>query len=44
MLMPAIIPFNLIKACINSVLTVFVYKPVGRFLRIETKPIIEETR
>ncbi len=35
MLLPVIIPFNLSKACINSVLTVFVYKPVGKFLRIE---------
>ncbi|NLZ51566.1 MAG: ECF transporter S component [Thermoanaerobacteraceae bacterium] len=35
MLIPVIIPFNLIKACFNSVLTVFVYKPVGKFLRVD---------
>lgn len=33
MLLPAIIPFNLLKAIINSVLTLIVYKPVTRFLR-----------
>lgn len=35
MLVPVIIPFNLIKAILNSALTVFVYKPVGRFLRVD---------
>ncbi|HHY41525.1 MAG TPA: ECF transporter S component [Thermoanaerobacterales bacterium] len=35
MLIPVIIPFNLLKASINSVLTVFVYKPVGKFLRVD---------
>jgi len=35
MLIPVIIPFNLIKASLNSVLTVFVYKPVGKFLRVD---------
>lgn len=36
MLVPAIIPFNLIKAVGNSALTVLVYKSVARVLRIET--------
>ena len=43
MIIPVIIPFNLLKASMNSVLTVFVYKPVGKFLRVEMKPMIEET-
>lgn len=30
MLLPAIIPFNLLKASLNSVVTYFVYKPVSR--------------
>ena len=38
MLVPVIIPFNLIKAILNSALTVFVYKPVGRFLRVDMGP------
>ncbi|HHV19790.1 MAG TPA: ECF transporter S component [Thermoanaerobacterales bacterium] len=44
MLIPVIIPFNLLKASLNSVLTVFVYKPVAKFLRVELKPMMEETR
>jgi riboflavin transporter FmnP len=44
MIVPVIIPFNLLKASMNSVLTFFVYKPVGRFLRVEMKPAMEETR
>jgi riboflavin transporter len=32
MLLPIIMPFNLIKAAINSVITFFVYKPLSRFL------------
>ncbi|MDD2573851.1 MAG: ECF transporter S component [Firmicutes bacterium] len=35
MLMPIIIPFNLIKASANSALTVLVYKSVAKVLRIE---------
>jgi riboflavin transporter FmnP len=37
MLVPAIIPFNLLKGLINSVITVLVYKSVGKVLRIENK-------
>lgn len=37
MLLPAIIPFNLIKAGINSVLTFFVYKPVSKAMKLEQK-------
>ena len=36
MIVPVIIPFNLLKASLNSVLTVFVYKPVSKFLREKT--------
>lgn len=32
MLLPVIIPFNLLKAGINSVLTWIIYKPVSRFV------------
>ncbi len=32
---PAIIPFNVVKACINSVLTLLLYKSVGRVLKLE---------
>lgn len=32
MLLPAIIPFNLIKASINSVITYIVYKPLSHFI------------
>lgn len=35
MIVPIIIPFNLLKAGINSVITFFVYKPVSRILKIE---------
>lgn len=50
MIVPIIIPFNLLKASINSTLTFLVYKPVGRVLRVELEPVkpvksaIEETR
>ncbi len=37
MLWPAIIPFNLLKAGINSALTFFVYKPVSKVMRLEKK-------
>lgn len=33
MLLPGIIPFNLTKAIINSILTVLVYKKIAEFLR-----------
>ncbi|MCL2047782.1 MAG: ECF transporter S component [Defluviitaleaceae bacterium] len=33
MLIPAIIPFNLLKSSINGAITFFVYKSVSRFLR-----------
>ncbi len=35
MLVPIIIPFNLLKATINSVVTFVVYKSVARILRLE---------
>jgi len=37
MLLPAIIPFNFLKASINSVVTALVYKSVGRVLRADEK-------
>ena len=33
LLVPAIIPFNLLKAGINSVATFIVYKPLSKFLK-----------
>ena len=33
MLPVAIIPFNLIKATINSIVVMIAYKPVGKFLK-----------
>lgn len=38
MLLPVIIPFNLIKAFGNSIITAFVYKSVGRILRASAAP------
>lgn len=38
MLLPIIIPFNLIKAVGNSAVTFFIYKPVSRLLKLEPKP------
>lgn len=32
LLLPAIIPFNLIKAGINALITYFIYKPISRFV------------
>ena len=32
LLLPAIIPFNLIKASINAIITYFIYKPISRFI------------
>lgn len=43
MIIPAIIPFNLIKAVANSALTVLVYKPVGRILKAQTGSAVTET-
>lgn len=37
LLMPAIIPFNLIKSFGNSLIVILVYKSVGRILRIPQK-------
>lgn len=37
MIVPIIIPFNLIKAGVNSVITFFVYKPVSKILGLEHK-------
>lgn len=38
MLLPAILPFNLAKAAINSVVTYFIYKPVSRLVFREKAP------
>ncbi len=32
MILPAILPFNLLKAAINSAVTFLIYKPIARFL------------
>ena len=32
LLLPAIIPFNLIKASINALITYFIYKPISNFI------------
>lgn len=37
MILPVIIPFNLAKAGINSVVTFFVYKPVSKIMKLEDK-------
>jgi riboflavin transporter FmnP len=37
MLIPAIIPFNLLKSSINSIVVAIVYKSVGRVLRADEK-------
>jgi riboflavin transporter FmnP len=44
MIVPVIIPFNLIKAVINCSLTVLVYKPVSRILRIETDMTLKRAK
>ena len=38
LLLPAIIPFNLAKAAINSVITYLVYKPISRLVFGEKEP------
>ncbi len=35
MLLPVLIPFNLIKIVVNAVITFFLYKPLSRFLKFE---------
>ncbi len=42
MLPTAIIPFNLVKAGINSIITAAVYKSVGKVLRAEAKKLAKE--
>lgn len=37
MLLPVILPFNLLKAGINSLITFFIYKPLSPLLHKETK-------
>ncbi len=44
MIVPVIIPFNLIKAVINSTLTFIVYKPVSRILRVEADMSVKQPR
>ncbi len=39
MLVPAIIPFNLMKAALNSLVTFVIYKPISRVVRIEGEPL-----
>jgi riboflavin transporter FmnP len=45
MLVPAIIPFNLLKGLMNSALVCLVYKPVGRILKNEEDclPVLDRT-
>lgn len=35
MLLPVIIPFNLLKAGVNGIVTYFVYKPIARLVKHE---------
>jgi len=44
MIIPVIIPFNMLKASLNSVLTVFVYKPVGKFLRVDAHSLSRDSQ
>ncbi|NLJ33093.1 MAG: ECF transporter S component [Firmicutes bacterium] len=44
MIFPIIVPFNLLKATLNSCLTVVVYKPVGSFMRLEVQRTVGEGR
>lgn len=44
MLLPAIIPFNLIKSFGNSILTALVYKSVGRILRAQPAKVASKTQ
>ncbi len=44
MILPAILPFNLLKAGINSVVTFLVYKPVGKIMRVEFEKVAEDVR
>jgi len=43
MILPAIVPFNLIKASANSALTFLVYKPIAGVLRAQVSQKISET-
>ena len=44
MIFPIIVPFNLLKATLNSFLTVIVYKPMGNFLRVGVQQAACEKR
>ncbi|NLP18039.1 MAG: ECF transporter S component [Firmicutes bacterium] len=44
MIFPIIVPFNLLKAALNSFLTVLVYKPVGSLMRFEGHQVASEKR
>ena len=39
MLLPVIVPFNLVKAGINAAVTYLVYKPVARLVRFEIQTV-----
>lgn len=39
MVLPIIIPFNLIKAGINSVITFFIYKPISKIFKTKKKTV-----
>ncbi|MCT4619753.1 MAG: ECF transporter S component [Marinisporobacter sp.] len=43
MIIPAIIPFNLFKTALNSVLTIVIYKTVAKALRVEINPAFSRT-
>ena len=42
MLLPAIIPFNLIKAGLNSIITAVVYKSIGKVLSVESRETLKK--
>lgn len=45
MILPAILPFNLLKGIMNSALVCLVYKPVGKILRSEESlPVVDRTQ
>ncbi|MCK4260178.1 MAG: ECF transporter S component [Halanaerobiales bacterium] len=44
MILPILIPFNLVKAGINSVVTVTVYKAIANTLRKSSKKSVSETK
>lgn len=43
MLLPAIVPFNVIKTVLNGILTFLLYKAVARALRLERGPALRNT-